>query len=62
MTPNNTPNSDRRGPHLARRFALLASVAGIGIAVLAAAGPGGYRPFPTAAFTSTASAAESLQQ
>jgi serine protease Do len=61
MTPNKTPNSDRRSLHLMRRVALLTSVAAIGLAVLVA-GPGGYRPFHTATFTSSAFAAESLQQ
>jgi serine protease Do len=61
MTPNKNPNSDRRSLHLVRRVALLTSVAAIGLTVLAA-GPGGYRPFHTATFTSSAFAAESMQQ
>jgi len=61
MTPNKNSNSDRRSLHIMRRVTLLTSVAAIGLVVLAA-GPGGYRPFHTATFTSSAFAAESLQQ
>jgi serine protease Do len=61
MTPNKNPNSDRRSLHVMRRITLLTSVAAIGLAVLAA-GPGGYRPFNAATFTSSAFAAESMQQ
>jgi serine protease Do len=61
MTPNKKPNLDRRSLHTIRRVGLLTSVAAIGLAVLAA-GPGGYRAFHAATFTSSAFAAESLQQ
>jgi serine protease Do len=44
-----------------RRLALLASVAGLGIAVLAA-GPGGYRPADSATLLSSAHAAESASR
>jgi serine protease Do len=43
-----------------RRLALLASAAGLSLAVLAA-GPGGYLPFSLPAWTSTAHAAETTQ-
>ena len=43
-----------------RRFALLASAAGLSMAVLLA-GPGGYRPFNLPAFTTSAHAAETQQ-
>ncbi len=61
MTQNSNENSGRGGLRIARRVALLASAAGIGIAMLAT-GPGGYRPFPAVAFTSSAHAADSLLQ
>ncbi len=58
MIPNKSSSSGHKARYAVRRIALLASVAGVGIAVLAA-GPGGYRPFTAPAWTASASAAES---
>ncbi len=60
MTHTNTPNTPlpRQHKHLsARRLTLLASAAGLGVALLAA-GPGGYLPMNLPAWTSLARAAD----
>ena len=57
---SNNPHSAPRRILKPRRLALLASVAGLGIAVLVA-GPGGYLPFNIPALTSPAHAAEPAQ-
>ena len=57
---NDQPNTPRPSPRKIlkpRRLALLASAAGLSLALLAA-GPGGYLPFNLPAFTSSAHAAE----
>src|SRR6266700_5562236 len=63
MTPDNaTPGNTRpRVPFRARRIALLASVAGIGAAVLLA-GPGGFDRVSLAGLTGPAHAAEAAQR
>jgi serine protease Do len=60
MTENNTSPSPHRKALGARRLTLLASVAGVGVAMLVA-GPGGYLPMSFPAWTSSARAAESTQ-
>ncbi|WP_213774315.1 Do family serine endopeptidase [Bradyrhizobium sp. dw_78] len=57
---SNTSHSTPRKILKPRRLALLASVAGLSMAVLAT-GPGGYLPFGIAALTSPAQAAEPAQ-
>ncbi|MGH9807013.1 MAG: trypsin-like peptidase domain-containing protein, partial [Terriglobia bacterium] len=57
---NDQSNTTRHAPRKIlkpRRLALLASAAGLSMAVLLA-GPGGYRPFNLPAFTASANAAE----
>jgi serine protease Do len=61
MTPKKNSNFDGRSLYVIRRLTLLTSVAAIGFLVLAA-GSGGYRPFHTSTFTSSAFAVESMQQ
>ncbi|SDT55218.1 Do family serine endopeptidase [Bradyrhizobium canariense] len=56
----NTPHLTPRKVLKPRRLALLASAAGLSLAVLAA-GPGGYLPFNLPAWTSSAHAAETTQ-
>jgi serine protease Do len=58
MTNIETPPSNRRKLPSTRRLGLMATAAGLGIAVLAA-GPGGYLPMTLPAWTSSAQAAES---
>jgi serine protease Do len=57
---SNNPHTTPRKILKPRRFALLASVAGLSMAVLLV-GPGGYRPFNLPAWTSSAHAAETSQ-
>ena len=61
MSENNTSSPKPRNVLTPRRVTLLASVAALGAAALLA-GPGGYRPANVAAWTSSASAAETAQQ
>jgi len=61
MTQSNPSYPKQRRALTGRRLTLLASVAGIGAAVLFA-GPGGYRPIDLPAWTSSASAAETVTQ
>ena len=60
MTERNTTPSHHRKVLSARRLTLLASVAGLGVAVMVA-GPGGYLPTSLPAWTSYAHAADSMQ-
>ena len=60
MTENNTSPSRHRKALDARHLTLLASVAGLGVAVMVA-GPGGYLPTRLPAWTSSAHASESMQ-
>ena len=57
MTDNSASNIKRRKVLTGRRLALLASVAGLGTAVLVA-GPGGYGPVNLPSWTSSAQAAD----
>ena len=62
MTHTNTPNPPlpKQHKHLsARRLTLLASAAGLGVALLAA-GPGGYLPMTLPTWTSSARAADAV--
>jgi serine protease Do len=61
MTENRSSPATPRKVLTARRVTLLASVAGLGLAVLAA-GPGGYHPFGAPGWTTSAHAAEQAQQ
>ncbi|MFZ0426142.1 MAG: Do family serine endopeptidase [Xanthobacteraceae bacterium] len=60
MPQRDTSLTKQRKALTARRLTLLASVAGLGVAVLMA-GPGGYHPLNLDAWTSTAQAAEAMQ-
>jgi serine protease Do len=60
MTENNTSPSRHRKALDARRLTLLASVAGLGVAMMVA-GPGGYLPTSLPAWMSAAHASESMQ-
>ena len=60
MTQRNSSGPERRKMLPARRLTLLASVAGLGVAVLMA-GPGGYRVFNFPAWTSSAQATDAVQ-
>jgi serine protease Do len=60
MSQSNSSGPERRKVLPARRLILLASVAGLGVAVLMA-GPGGYRAFNFPAWTSSAQAADAVQ-
>ena len=59
MTQSNLPNTGERKVLPARRLALLASVAGLGIAVVVA-GPSSYRALRSASLISSAQAAEAM--
>ena len=61
MTPSQPPSNRPRKLLTGRRLTLLASVAGLGIAMLAA-GPGGYVPTRLPAWTSSATAADATSQ
>ncbi|MDE1973337.1 MAG: DegQ family serine endoprotease [Hyphomicrobiales bacterium] len=61
MTPSQPPSARPRKLLTGRRLTLLASVAGLGIAMLVA-GPGGYVPTRFPAWTSSATAADSTDQ
>jgi len=60
MTQDNTSGPQHRKMLTARRLTLLATVAGLGAAVLVA-GPGGYRPSSFSAWTTSAQADEAMQ-
>jgi serine protease Do len=61
MAQNNPSQPEQRKVLTARRLTLLASVGGLGLAVLLA-GPGGYRLFNLPAWAPSAQAAETVQQ
>ncbi len=61
MTPSNTPQSKQRQALSPRRLTLLASVAGLGVAMLVA-GPGGYLPTSLPGWASAARAADAAMQ
>jgi serine protease Do len=61
MTPTQPPSPKQQKFLSGRRLTLLASVAGLGIAMLAA-GPGGYVPTGLSAWTSSATAADATSQ
>ena len=61
MTPTNAPQPEKRKALSGRRLTLLASVAGLGVAMLMA-GPAGYLPIDFSAWNISARAAETASQ